>query len=177
MLNVLRQSKEWKIIEFFLLHPDAEITLTNLYKQVKISKPTAIKILRALHRDKFLETKAVGRYVFYKLIKSPINLDLMKFFGRAFVLSSGITSVTKNKMILFGSFSNGTYNEHSDIDIAIIKVRNDINYQDIINIGNNIGHKFDILELDFKKMGVYRKKNKIIWENIQNGFILRDYDD
>jgi|SRR3989338_618963 len=121
MLSEWEKFRGWKVLEFFLKHPDTRIHLKGLSRKLKISPMTAGMYLGAYQKDKILEKEKIANADFYRLN----NLHpLAKSLKRAYIISiickylpagDSISSVA-----LFGSCAEGSYDEKSDADILII---------------------------------------------------------
>ena len=77
-------------------------------------------------------------------------------------------NIILEKIILFGSYANGNPNEHSDLDLLIIKDSNLPRYKrgrEIRKFLRGIGVPLDIV--------VYTKEEINIWKNVEEAFITQ----
>jgi len=169
-----------KVLLWFFSYPTQEITLSELVKNIEISKTTANRIVNRLVDEGFIRKKIVGKV--WQLIcnqKHPYNYTKRVWYNIMAIYGSGILNKIYQKnlnpktIILFGSYRKGDDTEESDIDIAV-------------EVADNIELKIEELGIISKLL--YRKnvpvnihifsRNKIdlnLFANIANGIILEGF--
>lgn len=60
-----------------------------------------------------------------------------------------LKSIGCKEIILFGSLADGTFNEYSDIDIAISGLSPDKFFEAVVDLPSIVGHKVDLIPLDY----------------------------
>ncbi|MGM0609202.1 MAG: nucleotidyltransferase domain-containing protein [Candidatus Muiribacteriota bacterium] len=167
-----------KIMHWFFAFPDKEFTLTEIVRNLKVSKTTANKELRKLQREGFLQIETIGnlwrvscnqKHEFNTTKKIPYNLSL--------VYQSGIIKKIQQKypgaraIILFGSYRKGDDISSSDLDIAV----------EILDTSTEIKN-FTKLSLGFRRnvsvnLTVFSRKqiNTSLFTNIANGIVLKGF--
>ena len=165
------------VVYWFFAYPEVKMTLTDLSKELGISKKTANRIVTELVKEEFLILEQIGKawrihsnleHVYNRTIKIGYNLSL--------IYSSGIIQEiykligNPKTIVLFGSYRKGDDNSSSDLDIAVEIIGN--SDLEIRNIGN-------IAQLGFRKnvpvnLHIFTR-NKIdlnLFANIANGIVL-----
>lgn len=169
-----------KVQILFFSYPNKETTLSDIAKEVKISKTTANKVITRLKEEGFLIIKEVGKSWLiscnphhpYNITRKIIyNLSII-YDAYEKVLRDRIYNQIANpiSVILFGSYRKGDDTDKSDVDIAV-EVLGD-QKTEVIEIG-----EFEVFGL--RKNVVInlhlfsRKKVDInLFSNIANGIIL-----
>ena len=133
-----------KVLQWFFSYPELPISLSELSKELSISKKTANMIVLRLIEEKFLFKEEIGRtwriicntkHLYNLTRKISYNLSLVYELLYEGGLMNQIYEKVGNakSIILFGSYRKGDDNDKSDIDIAVEVIGN----QDlkIINLG------------------------------------------
>ncbi len=173
-----------KVMQWFFSYPLMSISLSDLSKELSISKKTANQIVSKLIEEKFLFKEEIGKtwritcnqkHEYNKTKKISFNLSLVYQLLYDGNLIDEIYKITGNPkaIVLFGSYRKGDDTEKSDLDIAIEVVgNNDIK---IINLEN-------IQQLGYRKniplsLHIF-SRNKIdlnLFSNIVNGIVLEGF--
>jgi len=173
-----------KVMQWFFAYPNIPITLTELSKEVAISKKNASLIVNQLLEENFLLKEEIGRswritgnqkHIYNHTKKIGYNLILIYNLLFEGGIINEIHKIAGNAkvVVLFGSYRKGDDNEKSDIDIAVEVIGG--KEQKIVKLG------------EIKKFG-YRKnvpinlhifsRDKIdinLFSNIANGIILEGF--
>ena len=166
-----------KVLHWFFSYPRCEITLSDLAKQLQISKTTANRVVTRLVEEKFLRLKEFGRLW-------QISCNQMHAYNFSQKIAYNLATVYESTIledihklypylkavVLFGSYRKGDDIETSDIDIAV-----EIH-------GNN---DLKIIELGVFSQFAYRKNVTVnlhlfsrakidinLFTNILNGIVL-----
>lgn len=146
------------------------INVREYAKIVKISPPTASKILNEYYNKGILKMEKDRNYLFFHAYqKNKIFVELSRIYWflklKSLVdfLDSNLTSPT---IILFGSLSKGETKADSDIDIAIISRKNEI---DIQRFEKKINRKIQL----FWFKSIQDIKEKELANNIINGYLIK----
>jgi predicted nucleotidyltransferase len=85
-----------------------------------------------------------------------------------------VEAINPEKILLFGSYANGTATEESDVDIlVIVDELKDKRYKVISHIYNKIWNKFDF-EKDIK---IYTKSEVEDWKNVRRAFVTKAFNE
>jgi predicted nucleotidyltransferase len=163
MLNIINNLKP------FIEDCYRRINVREYSRIMKVSPPTASKILLDFHKSKLLEEEKDRNYIFYYTNKNnKLFIDLSRIYWKIKLeeltnfLNKNLTSPT---IILFGSLSKGETKNDSDIDICIIGHKKELNLKEF---EKNLGRKIQL----FFFISIEDIKNKELRNNIINGYIL-----
>lgn len=173
-----------KVLQWFYSYPSLPISLSELAKELAISKKTANRIVLRLIEEHFLIREEIGRiwritcntrHVYNFTRKISYNLSLVYQLLYELDLMKEIYEKIGNAkaIILFGSYRKGDDNEKSDIDIAVELIGNyDLK---IINLGSvpRFGYRKNVPV----NLHVF-SRNKIdinLFSNISNGIVLAGF--
>jgi predicted nucleotidyltransferase len=173
-----------KVIQWFFSYPTLPISLSELAKELSISKKTANGIVLKLLDEGFLIKEEIGKawriscnqkHVYNHTRKISYNLSLVyQLLYEAGIINEIIKIVGNMKaIVLFGSYRKGDDNEKSDIDLAIEVVGNE--ELKIVNLGN-------LPQLGYRKnvpinLHIF-SRNKIdlnLFSNIANGIVIAGF--
>ncbi len=163
MLNIINNLKP------FIEDCYRRINVREYSRLMKISPPTASKILFELNKEGLLLIEKDRNYIFYYANKNnKIFIDLSRIYWNL-KLGNLVNFFNKNlinpTIILFGSLSKAETKNDSDIDISIIGHKKEL---DIKNFENNLRRKIQL----FFFSSIEDIKNKELANNIINGYIL-----
>ncbi len=174
--NTLSSSRE-KVIAWFFAYPSSEVSLTNLTKQVGISKTHASRVVSELVNERFLKLEVLGKiwriksnfkHKYFRTKRIAHNLSQI---GESNILEA-INNIIPNysSVVLFGSYRKGDDNEDSDIDIAV-EVKNKKSLE-IIELGKikKFGYRKNVIV----NLHIFNRSNIDInlFSNISNGIVL-----
>ncbi len=148
------------------------ISVREYAKILKISPPTASKILKDLTKEGLLKKQQDRLYTFfYANTQNWLFIDLSRSYWKTKLKNSGLliaisTNFKLSKVILFGSLSKGEINPNSDIDVAIMSPsKPKFDYEPF---EKKLGRKIQI----FIFKSLEEIKNKELFENIIYGYRL-----
>jgi predicted nucleotidyltransferase len=145
------------------------INVREYSRLMKVSPPTASKILSEFNKEELLSMEKDRNYIFYYANKnSDIFTDLSRIYwkGKLNALISFLDeNLTSPGIILFGSLSKSETKENSDIDLCVIGHKKELNLK---NFENNLKRRIQLFFFD----SVEDIKNKELANNIINGHIL-----
>ncbi len=150
--------KEWSVREYA--------------RAVKISPPTASKILKELEKQKFLNKREDRGFLLFRINREN---SVMKHLSQIYweikfseFLEYLEKKLTPSAIVLFGSLSKLEARKESDIDIAIFSsIKEEINLN---KFEKELGREIQILRFE-----CFEKVNKQLKTPILNGCILRGY--
>lgn len=144
------------------------ISVREYAKLIKVSPPTASKLLMEYHKEGLLKKQEDRNYLFFFANKeNKVYIELSKIYWNEKLKE--IVENIKNKtinpaIILFGSLSKGEVTPDSDIDIAVITSKKNISLE---NHEKKLKRKIQIFW--FNNFGEMPKELK---NNILNGYSL-----
>lgn len=152
--------------------PMQELHEREVVRRTGISKGSANKILRKLSEIDVLERDKRGRMVFYSLNMENAVARQFKVLFNVYSLNELVNEIKQycKKIILFGSCSEGTDTEESDVDLFILtneksRVNSKVNsYQVGRRIAPVIVNSNEFVEL--------RRKDKPLYDRILKGISL-----
>ena len=184
-VNLIELNEKYqKVLYWFFSFPRRRFSLTNISKELKISKTNANIIINKLNKENLIKIEKIGKsWVIYLnndysyLYKTKIGYNLMMIQKMLYdsEIIEEIHKIEPNylSLILFGSYRKGDDNEESDIDIAV---------------ESGSGKELKVYELGVIPSFGFRKnvpvnlhifsRNKIdinLFSNIANGIILEGF--
>ena len=117
-----------RVLYMFHQKPHEELHEREVVRRTGISEGSANKILRMLSEVAVLEREKKGRMVFYRFnVKNAVARQFKVLFN-VYSLNKLVSEIKldSKKVILFGSCSEGTDTEQSDIDLFILTNEKDI---------------------------------------------------
>lgn len=144
------------------------ISVREYAKIIKVSPPTASKILMEYHKEGLLKKQEDRNYLFFftnKENKVFIELSKVYWMDRLKEVVEYIENKTVNPtIILFGSLSKAEVTPESDIDITIISSKKNISLEDY---EKKLKRKIQVFWFDN-----FREIPKELKNNILNGYSL-----
>jgi predicted nucleotidyltransferase len=146
------------------------ISVREYSRIIKKSPPTSSKLLDKFSKEDLLKKENTLNYIFYHAnIESKEFLELSKIYWN-YKLKELTTYLEKilfePTIILFGSLSKAETKEDSDIDLAIISIKKELNLK---KFEKKIKRNMQVFW--FNSLG--NIKNKELANNIINGFKLK----
>jgi predicted nucleotidyltransferase len=147
-----------------------KISVREYAKLIGISPPTASIILSEYLKEGLLKKEVYRRYhLFYANKESEIFINISKIYW-SIKLRELLENINKNLLnstiILFGSLSKAEVKEDSDIDIAIISRKKELNLKDF---EKKLGRKVQLFWFN----SLEEIKDDELRKSIINGYVLR----
>ena len=163
MLNIINSLKP------FIEDCYRRINVREYSRLMKISPPTASKILFELNKEGLLLIEKDRNYIFYYANKNnKILMELSRIYWKI-KLAKLTDFLNKNlivsAIILFGSLSKAEVKHDSDVDICIIGKKKEFN---LANFEKNLNRKIQIFFFN----SIKEIKNEGLLNNIINGYLL-----
>lgn len=174
------QTAIMRVLSWFFAYPSRSLSLSELAKNIEISKTSANKIVNSLVNEGFLRKEVLGKiwriscnqnHLFNTTIKIPYHLSLIYNSG---IIPEVLKHVPNPRaIILFGSYRKGDDYEKSDVDIAVEIL--DKEELKIINLGilSELGYRKNVpvnLHIFSRK-----KIDLNLFSNIANGIIIQGF--
>ncbi|VVB77894.1 Nucleotidyltransferase domain protein [uncultured archaeon] len=173
-----------KIMQWFFSYPTIPISLSDLAKELSISKKTANRIVLQLIKEEFLIKEEIGKtwriscnqkhiYNFTRKISYNLSLVYQVLYEAGII--NEISKIVGNPkvIVLFGSYRKGDDTDKSDIDLAIEIAGNE--ELRIVHLGNlpSLGYRKNVPV----NLHIF-SRNKIdlnLFSNIANGIVLAGF--
>jgi predicted nucleotidyltransferase len=163
MLNIINNLKP------FIEDCYRRINVREYSRLMKVSPPTASKILSGFNKENLLIIEKDRNYIFYYANKNnKIFIEISRIYWRLKLdklIEFFNKTITNPTIILFGSLSKAETKEDSDIDICIIGHKKEL---DIRNFENNLKRKIQLFFFD----SIGDIKTNELANNIINGYLL-----
>lgn len=175
-MSIIIDTKKRKLVQFFCFNPTGSYTIRELARQTKISPTWVSKIVKELEKEQTVETKEDAnslkvkskREVPFARLKKIRNLD--NLYSSGFVDKLIETYHKPEAIILFGSYSRGEDIENSDIDIAVLTDRKQID-ESYAKYEKELKRKINLKVLNPKNI------TKEFAVSLANGIVLYGYLD
>jgi predicted nucleotidyltransferase len=145
------------------------INVREYAKIIKVSPPTASKILNSLEKEGILLKEKDRNYLFFssnKESKQFIDLSRIYWYLKLNKLISYIDNIViQPTIVLFGSLSKAEATPNSDIDLAVFGHKKPINLE---NFEKQLKRKIQL----FWFVSLKEIANEELKNNILNGYIL-----
>ncbi|MDD9953962.1 MAG: nucleotidyltransferase domain-containing protein [Candidatus Woesearchaeota archaeon] len=178
-----------RILDLYRKNYLARFHIREMALYMKKSHVTLLPHLDALEKDNILTVKISGKNKEYTLnfdnilTKHTVLLTeiaaAIQYVERVFLIKKLLTELfelnLKGTVVLFGSYSKGTFTDESDIDLLYIGKLTKKQEAAIKNIGSIYGKKIDLKVTQKFKQGI-RKKDPLFKEIIKNHILLQRPD-
>ena len=161
---------------------DKKIYGRDVAKKLKMNQKTASNILNRLEIEGILKFSVKGRNKYYflnkfnqnikeilKLIEISKKIEFLKEYHKIKGLFEEIEKRTNGVAVIFGSYSKGTANERSDLDVFVIGKINDTN-----DLERQYSIKINIIKIN---AGKFNKEEIFIKEVINSHIILKGVEE
>jgi predicted nucleotidyltransferase len=161
-----------RVLYVFHEKPMQELHEREVVRRAGISKGSANTILRKLSEINVLERDKRGRMVFYSLnMKNAVTRQFKVLFN-VYSLNELVNEIKQycKRIILFGSCSEGTDTEESDVDLFILtneksKVNSKVTYQ-------KVGRRIAPIIVNSNEFVELKRKDKPLYDRILKGISL-----
>jgi len=149
----------FKIFGFFMFNPTTPITINELSRRLNVSTGTAKHYCDMFEEEGLLISNWVGNAKQFRLNHKHPTVSLWKHtFFIQFLIDNGLMEAVHNPFYIYGSTARGDFDEKSDVDIFIIKIR-EPDYKKISELERKLGREITILEVPYYKLPGFKKKN------------------
>ncbi len=166
--------KFMQVLQFFLEDPMKESHEREVIKRTGVSKGSANKILRLMSKKGLLTREVKGRMVFYRLdTDNPLSRQF-KILLNVFVLEGLVGSMREHseRIVMFGSCSQGTDVKGSDIDIFILSSDKSYVKDRISEYNSKSDRKISPIVVDASGLAGLKREDEPLYENIGRGIVL-----
>jgi predicted nucleotidyltransferase len=162
-----------RVLYVFHEKPMQELHEREVVRRAGISKGSANMILRKLSEIDMLTRDKKGRMVFYSLNMENAVARQFKVLFNVYSLNELVNEIKKycKKIILFGSCSEGTDTEESDVDLFILtNEKNKINPK--VNSYQKAERRIAPVIVNSNEFVALRRKDRPLYDRILKGITL-----
>jgi predicted nucleotidyltransferase len=162
-----------RVLYVFHEKPMQELHEREVVRRAGISKGSANMILRKLSEIDVLTRDKKGRMVFYSLNMENAVARQFKVLFNVYSLNELVNEIKKycKKIILFGSCSEGTDTEESDVDLFILtNEKNKINPK--VNSYQKAERRIAPVIVNSNEFVALRRKDRPLYDRILKGITL-----
>jgi len=127
LIELFEKYVDWKILAHFLNNPTTSFHIKELGRILKVSPGSASTAVKKFESDGFLTKEQKGLAHLYKLnVEHPATSPMKRAYGAIRVLEmkpiEKFFKIDENiiSLALIGSYSDGSYDEKSDLDFLVI---------------------------------------------------------
>lgn len=170
-------TNQQKVLMYLLLHPGKSCYEREIARATKISYGSANLVLNYLHKKGFLKRATRGRMCFYSIELSNPYIKELKILYNLLSLEPLVEKLKPHmrKIVLYGSWADGTDTENSDIDLFIVtsseeKVRSVI---DKFSYSDKVGdHKIQAVIYSPEDLLKRDEKERVFLSEVEKGNVL-----
>jgi len=122
LFNVFVKSSEQKILSYFAMNPDQAFYGRQISRRLKISLGAVHGSLSLLEKSGILVSQNMGKTKLFRLESFNPIIKTFKILNTLLILEPLTQALKKNsrRIILYGSYSTGTFTSESDLDLFIV---------------------------------------------------------
>lgn len=168
---MVTETNSQKILYLLSEHFGQEYYGAQIAKALSISEGSVSEVIRTLVKEGLVIAKPLGRMIIYSVNTSNPAVKQFKALNNVLLTSKLIAGITKisSKIILFGSFANGTNTPESDIDIFIAT-----NHKQKVRelLAKITKHKLQPIIMDSGEYLALRANDTLFYDEINKGIVL-----
>ncbi|CAG0998931.1 hypothetical protein METP3_03159 [Methanosarcinales archaeon] len=180
MIELFRTYVKWKILSHFLANPNTSFHIKQLARILNVSPASVSNAVKSFEEDGLLTKEEKGLAHIYRLDSdNSMVAPLKKAYGIAFVLSSKpkekILEIDPNiiSLALFGSYTQGSFDEKSDIDFLIVtSTRKEMFIKAAQKLEEELEKEISLSVLKLSKWRAMAKKEDAFYKRIVENHIL-----
>ena len=170
---MITKDNNLKVMELFFKFPYTSFHIREIARLTGLSSTGVIKIIKKLKKEKLLLSKKANNM---EEIKPDFNgrfLIIKRLYNIYSIYDSGLIDYIKSyyempqSIILFGSYSNGTDTEKSDIDIGVVSAKKEI--PDFKKFETRLSRKINLHLIEIKNTP------KEFINSLANGIVLEGF--
>lgn len=161
-----------KILHFLLSHPSGQYMEKEITKNTGVSRAGTNFALKYLIRENLVKSVKKGRMSFYYVDLEDPLIKQLKVVSNLVLIQPLIKRLQKKsqKIILFGSFAQGTNIEESDIDLFILSsVPQEVS---ALVSKSSLAEQIQLVTKKPVDFATLKKKDPIFYEEVERGIVL-----
>lgn len=180
MIESLNRYMDLKVLAFFLLNPKKSIHIKALARALDIS-PMSVSHAVKLYEDRgYLSRDEKGLAHYYRLnVHDPIIEPLKIALGRDLILSVRPQDIFLNadpniiSLALYGSYSNGKFDEDSDVDLLVVTASKKEKILDaVMELEDMLGKEVNVSVYSVSGWLALAKKGDAFYKNVAGNHVL-----
>jgi predicted nucleotidyltransferase len=122
LIDIFVKSSEQKILSLFAMNPDQAFYGRQISRSLRISIGAAHGALSFLEKKGILASQIIGKTKLYKLESTNPVINAFAVLNTLLILEPLAQVLKENStlVILYGSYSTGTFTSESDLDLFIV---------------------------------------------------------
>lgn len=172
--KIIFTTSRQKVLVFLAENIGEEFQEKEIVKKTGVKKSAVNLALRKLAENKIINYKKIGRTSLYQADGKNNLIREIKTLLNVLKLESLINKLKSEsiKIILFGSFANGTNNKDSDIDLFVLSN----NANDVRKIINNseFAEKAQLILKTPAEMIKINKNKPLLFQEIEKGKVMHE---
>jgi predicted nucleotidyltransferase len=177
MINGFEKFAGFKVLEFFLFNSTGSFNINEVAKKAKVSVFPAKNYCDSFLKENLLIIENVGNQRRFSLNNlNPYVKELKKTFSLIKLRDLGIEKIIDKEkaysIAIYGSFANGEYTKHSDLDILVIGERSDVNFRQVTEIEKALNIEIQLTIYNWVKWRKMEKEKNSFVEEVQKKHIL-----
>ena len=172
--DILIKTTEQKILSLFAASPDRSFYGREISKKTKLSLGAVSNALGLLEKKGLLTSERKGKTNLYILKPSNPYVEYFKILNSLLMLEPLIDKIKNiaRRIILYGSYADGTFDSDSDIDLFIVSEKR----EEVLKLIENfrVGRIIDIRPVIKKQTELMRleKTNSEFFNELNRGITL-----
>jgi len=173
VIREFRKFVGFKMLEYFITRPSAEVHLKELSRNLGISPGSAKIYCDIFERDGILRVRRKGNLKLFTLNNNFAVRELKKAYCAILLKELGIEKIAENctSLAIYGSFASGDFDEKSDLDILVIGEEN-VNRDLIIELQEKLGKEIQVTVLPYYRWERMKKEGEKFAESVLRNHIL-----
>ncbi|MFA6160027.1 MAG: nucleotidyltransferase domain-containing protein [Parcubacteria group bacterium] len=172
--KIIFTTSQQKALVFLVENTGKEFQEKEIVKKTGVKKSAVNLALRKLSENKIIKCKKIGRTSLYQADSKNNLIREIKVLLNVSKLEPLINKLKSEsiKIILFGSFANGTNKKDSDIDLFVLT--NNINgVRKIIN-NSEIAERVQLIVKSPSEMIKINKNKPLLFQEIEKGKVMHE---
>jgi hypothetical protein len=120
--DLLIKTPEQRILSLFAMNPGKPFYTREISKALSISLGSAHTALLSLENMKILTSQMIGKTKLYQLAMFGPAIQAFRVLNTVLILEPllGDLGEISRRIVLYGSYANGTFSEDSDLDLLVV---------------------------------------------------------
>ncbi|MDY6774400.1 MAG: nucleotidyltransferase domain-containing protein [Candidatus Nanohaloarchaea archaeon] len=161
-----------EVLEYFFVHPENPVHLRQLAREMDVPYSSARSAVNRLEEEGYVKSEEKGNMTVYTAAGEKFRSSKRAYNIKSLYTSGLVEHLEEelrpDALVLFGSYSNGTDREESDIDIAVVNGREaDIELE---QYGEDLGRDIHLVAVPDAT-----EEDESFRNTLANGYVLSGY--
>jgi uncharacterized protein len=165
----------FKVLKFFLFNPSDDYNINEIAQKLKISTSTAKRYCDLFLKENYVLLKEVRNQKRFSLNNFSIYVrQLKRVYSLIYFKEHGIENIAKdaNSFAIYGSFADGSFEKHSDLDLLIIGPKDCFDRSQLTKFGKEIKREIQLVDYTYPAWFKMKKEKHPFAEEIKRKHIL-----